>query len=97
VPILNKYIKEELIRILGRKRKVSPTINFIGKLVDLMLGNLIVLKYLDPWRPLVYVHINNTLTQNTLINLGVAITFMTKDTMLRLNLQIFLRDTPTVM
>jgi hypothetical protein len=97
VPIFNKYVKEECIRRLGRRRKYAPTINVIGQLVDLMLGKLIVPKYLDPGSPLVNVHINNTLIQNTLIDLGDAINVMTKDTMLRLNLQIFLRDTPTVL
>jgi hypothetical protein len=97
VPIFNKYIKEECIRRPGRKRKYAPTINVIGQLVDLMLGKLIVPKYLDPGSPLVNVHINNTLVHNTLIDLGVAINVMTKDTMLRLNLQIFLRDTPIVL
>ena len=42
-------------------------------------------------------HINNTLVHNTLIDLEAAINFMTKDTMLRLNLQIFFRDIPTVL
>jgi hypothetical protein len=62
-----------------------------------MLGKLIVPKYLDPGSPLVNVHINKTLIHNTLIDLGVSINVMTKDTMLKLNLQGFLRDTPTVL
>jgi hypothetical protein len=62
-----------------------------------MLGKLIVPKYLDPGSPLVNVHINITLVQNTLIDLRVAINVMTKDTMLRLIVHIFLRDTSTIL
>jgi hypothetical protein len=97
VPIYNKFIKEECIKRLGRKKKDTPTINVIGKLVDLMLGRIIVPKYLDPGSPLVNVHINNILIQNTLIDLGAAINVMTKDTMLRLNLQGSLRNTSTML
>jgi hypothetical protein len=97
VPIFNKYIKEECIRRPERKTKDDPTINVTGQLADLMLGKLIVPKYLDRGSPLVNVHINNTLIQNNIIDIGVAINVTTKDTMLRLNLQIFLRDTPIVL
>jgi hypothetical protein len=47
VPIFNKYIKEECIRRPERKTKDDPTINVTGQLADLMLGKLIVPKYLD--------------------------------------------------
>jgi hypothetical protein len=62
-----------------------------------MLGKLIVPKYLDPGGPLVSVHINNTLVQSNLIDLGVAINVMTRDTMMKFNLQGFLRNTPTIL
>jgi hypothetical protein len=62
-----------------------------------MLGKIIVPKYLDPGIPLVNVHINKTLIQNTLIDLGVSINVMTKDRMLKLNVQGFLKDTPTIL
>jgi hypothetical protein len=65
VTILNKYTREECIRRPGIRRKDTPTINVVGQLADLMLGKLIVHKYLDPKSPLVNVHINNTLVQNT--------------------------------
>jgi hypothetical protein len=61
VHIFNKFIKEECIRRPGRKRKDAPTTNVIGQLADLMLGNLIVPKYLDTGIPLVNVHISKTL------------------------------------
>jgi len=69
VPIFNKYVKEEFILRLWRRIKYAPTINVIGKLVDFMIGNFIVPKYLDPESILVNVHINNTLILNTLIDL----------------------------
>jgi hypothetical protein len=42
VPIFNKYVKEEFIIRLWRRRKDVPTINVIGKLVYLMIGKSIV-------------------------------------------------------
>jgi hypothetical protein len=62
-----------------------------------MLGKLIIPKHLDPMSPLVNVHINNTLVQNTCIDLGDTINVMTRDTMMKLNLQGFLRNTPIVL
>jgi hypothetical protein len=97
VPLLNIFIKEECIRRPRRKIKDIPTINVTGQLADLMIGKITVPKYLDPGIPLVNVHINKTLIQNTLIDLGAAINVMTKDTMLKLNVQGFLRDTPTIL
>jgi hypothetical protein len=71
--------------------------NAIGQLVYLTLGKIIVPKYLDLGRPLVNVHIKKTLIQNTLIYLGASINVMTKYTMLKLNLQGSLIDTPTTL
>jgi hypothetical protein len=81
----------------GEKKKDTPTINFIGQLSNLILGKLIVPKYLDLGIPLVNVHINKTFIHNTLIDLGASISVMTKYTILKLNLQGFLRDTPTIL
>jgi hypothetical protein len=64
VPIFNKYIKEECIRRPRRKRKDAPKINVVGQLADLMLGKLIVPKYLDPGSLLVNLHINKILVQS---------------------------------
>jgi len=89
------YIKIS-IKKFERKKKYTPTINVIGKLVDLMFGRIIVSKYLDLGSPIVSVNINNNFIQNTLINLGEAINVMTKDTMLRLNLQGSLRHNSIV-
>jgi len=62
-----------------------------------MLGQVICPKYLDPRSPVVDVHINGTIVPHTLINLGAAINVMTKDTMLKLNLQVSLRKTTIVL
>ena len=54
-------------------------------------------KYLDPRSPVVDVRINGTMVPHTLIDLGAAINLMTKDTMLKLNLQGSFRKTTTVL
>ena len=41
-------------------------------------------KYLDPGNPMVDVHINKALIQNTLRDLGATINAMTMDTMINL-------------
>ena len=97
VPIYNKLIKEKCFRHLGRRKRDAPTINVIGQLSDLMLGQVICPKYLDPGSPVVDVHINGTVIPHTLIDLGVAINVMTKDTMLKLILQGSMRKATTVL
>ena len=62
-----------------------------------MLGQVICPKYLDPGSPVVDVNINGTIVPHTFIDIGVAINVMTKETMLKLNLQGSLRKTTTVM
>jgi len=47
--------------------------------------------------PVVDVHINGTIVPHTLIDLGAAINVMTKDTMLKINLQGSLRKTTTIL
>ena len=79
-------IKEKFFRHPGKHKRDVPTINVIGQLSDLMLGQVICPKYLDPGSPVVDVHINGTIIPHTLIDLGVAINAMTTDTMLKLNL-----------
>jgi len=55
------------------------------------------LKYLDLGSPVVDAHINGTMVLHTLIDLGVAINVMKKNTMLKLNLQGSLRKTTTML
>ena len=97
VPIYNKLIKDKCFRHPGRRKRDAPTINVIGQLSDLMLGKIICPKYLDPGSLVVDVHINGTIFPHTLINLGAAINVMTRDTMLKLNLQSSLRKTSTIL
>lgn len=95
--IYNKMIKEKCFRHPGRHRRDAPTINVIGQLFNLMLGQVICPKYLDLGSPIVDVHINGTIIPHTLIDLGAAINVMTKDTILKLNLQGSLRNTTIVL
>ena len=97
VPIYNTLIKEKFFKHPGRKNKDTPTINVIGQLSDLILGWVIFPNYLDPRSHVVDVHIDGTIVPHTLIDLGVAINMMTKDTMLKMNLQGSLRKTTTVL
>lgn len=94
VPIYNRLIKEKCFRNLGRRKRYAPT---IGQLSDLMLGQVIYPKYLDPGSLVVDVHINGTMILHTLIDIGSTISVMTNDTMLKLNLQGSLRKTMTVL
>eukprot|EP00253_Pinus_taeda_P032953 PITA_32953 len=97
VPIYNKLIKEKCFRHPGRRKRDTSTINVIGQLFDLMLGQVICPNYLDPGNPVVDVHINGTIIPHILIDLGAAINVMTRDTMLKLNLQSSLRKTSTIL
>jgi len=97
LPIYNKLIKEKCFKHLGRRKRDTPTINVIGQLSDLMLGQVIFPKYLDPGSHAIYVHINGTIVPHALIYIGVSINVITKDTMLRLNLQGSLRKTTIVL
>lgn len=58
-----------------------------------MLGKVIIPKYLNLRGSVVDVHINYIVVSNTLNDLGAAINVMTKETMLKLNLQESLRKT----
>ena len=53
--------------------------------------------YLDLDSPVVDVHIYDVIVPNTMIDLGDAINIMTKETMLKLNLQGTLRKTTIVL
>eukprot|EP00253_Pinus_taeda_P031891 PITA_31891 len=97
VPIYNRLIKDKFFRHPGRRKRDAPTINVIGQLSDLTLGQVIGPKYLDLGSPLVDVHINGSMIPHTLIDLGAAINVMKKYTMLKLNLQGSLRKTTTML
>ena len=72
------------------------TIQFVGREAELMMGCVSVEKYTDPGNPVVTIQIGNVLVSNVLIDLGVAINVMTKQTMDQLRLS-HLRPTPTVL
>ena len=62
-----------------------------------MLGRVIFPKYLDPRSPVLDVQIDGVIVPNTLIDIGPSINVMTKETMLKLNLQGTLRKSTTVL
>jgi len=61
-----------------------------------MMGKPIAQKYLNPGSPIVKIHINGIKIPNTLIDLGVAINIMTKQTMDQLKLP-NIQYTPTLL
>jgi hypothetical protein len=96
VPIYARVVRELCLKKPGRKQKDPPTVQVLGHLADLMLGNILTTKYTDPGSPIVYVHINNICISNTLIDLGAVINVMTKETMEKLQLN-NLRQTTIVL
>ena len=58
---------------------------------------MICSKYLDPRSPVLDVDIDGIIVSHTLFDLGFSINVMTKETMLKLNLQASLRNTTTLM
>ena len=97
VPIYNRLIREKCFHKPGRNKKDTPNINVVGELSELFLGRVIFPKYLDPGSPIVDVHIDGVIVPNTLIDLMASINVMTKETMLKLNLQGTLRKTTMVL
>lgn len=96
-PIYNKLIKDKCYKHVRRRNKCAPTINFIGQLFDLMLGQVVFLKYLDHGSPVVDVHIDGIIVPHTLPDIGAVINVMNKETILKINLQGTLRKTTTVL
>jgi hypothetical protein len=70
---------------IKKKRKSPQTIQVVGQLPDLMLEKPITFKYLDTRKIVVDAYISETLIQNNLIDLGVIINVVTKETMDRVN------------
>ena len=79
IQIYAKIVKELCIKKPGRKSKYLPKINVIGKLVDLILGRTIPLKYDDLGNLVITIHINNISISNTLIDQEATINIMRKD------------------
>lgn len=87
IPIYNSLIKKSCIKKPGRRKKYPPTMNVIEKLVDLILARVLNPKYLDLGRLIVNVHINEKPIPKTIIDIGESTNVMTRDTMLKLNIQ----------
>jgi len=58
IPILAKTIKELSIKKPGRKTKETKRIHLVGKMADIMIGKIVIQKYVDPRSPIVKTHIN---------------------------------------
>jgi hypothetical protein len=86
VPIYAKFVQELYLKKAGRRRKDLPIVQVIGQLVDLMLGKVFTTKYKYFGSPTIDVYINNICIPNTLIDLGVVINVMTRETMEKLKL-----------
>jgi hypothetical protein len=96
VPIYVKFVHELFLRKLGREKKDALTTHVIGKLVDLIMGNILMTKYVDIGISVVNVHINNTSIPNNLFDMGKYVNVMTKKTMEKIQLPC-LRPTPNIL
>jgi hypothetical protein len=68
-----------------------------GQLSDYISETPKIVKYANPGNPIVSVTINDVSIGNTLVDLGAAINIMTSNTVELLQLDQFLRPTPTVL
>jgi hypothetical protein len=97
IPIYSKVIRDLCVRKPGRKKQDPPTIQVVGQLSELMLGQTVNPKYIDPGNPVVQVYIGKTPIPNTLIDLGATINIMTVEVMENLNLHNLMHQTPTIL
>ena len=86
VLIYEKSIREAFLKKTRRKKKDPTTIHVIEQLVDVMLGKLVIPKYFDLGSLVANVIINGQSIKNVLIDLGVAINIMNKNTMIKINI-----------
>ena len=89
IPSCTKIIRERCLKKLRRKILEPQIIQFVGRAAELMMGCGSVEKYTDPRNPVVSVQIGNVLVFNVLIDLGVAINVMTKQTIDQIQYLIF--------
>ena len=98
ISIYNKFIKETFMKGPSRKKKKDPTtINVVGHLSNIMLGKILNPKYAKLGSVVVIVNIKSVFIPNTLIDLWETINVISKDRMLKLNLQASLRYTTIVL
>lgn len=79
VPIYTKNVMELCLKNPGRKWNDPHIVHVLWKLVDIILGNLVVPKYADPSSSVVDVQINGTLIKKSMVNLGAIINVMTRE------------------
>ena len=96
IPILAKTIKELSLKRPRRKPRDTRRIHLVGKIADIMMGKITMQKYVDLGSPIVKKHINGIEIPNTLIDLGVAINIMNRQSMEQLKLPNVL-FTPTLL
>ena len=96
VPIYGKAIREACMKKPRRKKKDPTTFHVVGQLANIMLGKLVIPKYSDLGSPILNVITNGQFIKNALIDLGVVINVMTKDTMKKLNIE-GLKATPIIL
>ena len=95
IPILAKTISELSLKRPGRNPRDTRKIHLVGKIADIMMGKITMQKYVDPGSPIVKTHSNGVEITNTLIDLGVAINIMSRNTMEQLKIPNLL-FTPTL-
>lgn len=78
IPVYNKMMQELCTQ--RHKKKDPKTIQVIGQLADLILGNATIPKYADPGSPVIQVSIGTITIPNTLVDLGTIINVMTSET-----------------
>lgn len=96
VPIYAKTLREYYSKKPTKKSKDPLTIHFMGKLLDFMMGNSMLVKYGHLWNPILTVQINGIEISNVLVDLGAAITVITTETMHMLGI-CNLKHTPTML
>lgn len=96
IPIYTKIVRDLCLKKPSTKRKDPQIVHVLGNLADIMLGNIIVPNYTNLSSPVVDIKINGILINYTLIDLGVAINVMKKETMQLLQL-VNLRPTQTIL
>lgn len=84
IPLYGKAIKEAYLKKPGWKKKDPQIVHVVGQLENIMLGKVVIPEYSDPGSLVVNPIINGQAMKNALVDLGVAINVMTKDTMHRL-------------
>ena len=96
IPILtnNKGIEHKKTR--KKKKKKTKIIHLVGEIVDIMMGKIVIQKYVDPGSPIAKTHINGVENPNTLIDLRAEINIMSKQNMEQLKLPNLLY-TPTLL